>query len=140
MNAPRSDLLEPAEDEEMFTLDDGAKDAHSVADSLDLSLDVMFCYFQTQCFVNNTLCFQRSKALYTDMMAVFDKVILPTHASSHVQFLMFYLLSLKTNLVQWFLQYLWRKVTDPNVFHVIRQAAIGYIASLLSRAKYIPMR
>uniref|UniRef100_A0A1B6HMM0 RNA polymerase I-specific transcription initiation factor RRN3 n=2 Tax=Homalodisca liturata TaxID=320908 RepID=A0A1B6HMM0_9HEMI len=65
--------------------------------------------------------------------------MLPTHASHHVQFLYFYMLSFKNNLVFWFLQHLWSKVIDPNVFIVIRQAAIGYIASLLSRAKYIPL-
>lgn len=140
VNSPRSELNEDAEDTEVFTLEDANSMKHPIGHSLDLSLDLMFRYMYSHCHNNNGLCWQRTKALYADMITVFDTVILPTHASHHVQFLMFYLLSFKSNLVMWFLQYLWRKVIDPNVFHVIRKAAIGYIASLLSRAKYIPMR
>ncbi|XP_054257240.1 RNA polymerase I-specific transcription initiation factor RRN3 [Macrosteles quadrilineatus] len=141
VNSPRSDLEEKDEEEtQMFSLEDSASASNPIADALDLSLGVMFEYIHIQCHPDGkTICWQRTKALYTDILAVFDKVILPTHASHHVQFLIFFLLSFKNNLLLWFLQYLWRKVIDPNVFHVIRQAAIGYIASLLSRAKYVPI-
>jgi RNA polymerase I-specific transcription initiation factor RRN3 len=143
VNAPRSDLEErETEETPVFPLEDSASGMNNpVADALDLSLEVMYQYIFSQCHPDGkTICWQRTKALYTDILSVFDKVILPTHASHHVQFLVFYLLSFKNNLLQWFLQYLWRKVIDPNVFHVIRQAAIGYIASLLSRARYVPIR
>lgn len=38
-----------------------------------------------------------------------------------------------------FLTLLWEKVCNPNVPATIRTASIGYIASLLARAKYIPL-
>ncbi|KAG8265965.1 DNA independent RNA polymerase I transcription factor [Homalodisca vitripennis] len=137
VNAPRSELeVEESEDAEMFSMEEPG---HPVANSLDLSMEVMFRFVHSQCHNNGVLCWQRTKSMYRDMKEVFDKVMLPTHASHHVQFLYFYMLSFKNNLVFWFLQHLWSKVIDPNVFLVIRQAAIGYIASLLSRAKYIPL-
>jgi len=39
--------------------------------------------------INNT------KDLYRDLVSVFDKLILPTHASCHVQYFMFYICSFK---------------------------------------------
>lgn len=140
VNAPRAELEEESDTElEMFSMDQTLI-CHPVANALDLAMDIMYRFIHTQCHYSNDICWQRTKSLYTDLIAVFDKVILPTHGSHHVQFLVFYLLSFKNNLLFYFLQYLWKKVTDPNVFYVIRQAALGYIASLLSRAKYVPIR
>lgn len=39
--------------------------------------------------INNT------KDLYRDLVSVFDKLILPTHASCHIQYFMFYICSFK---------------------------------------------
>jgi len=36
---------------------------------------------------------EKTKALYRDLVCVFDKVVLPTHASCHVQYYIFYLCS-----------------------------------------------
>lgn len=38
---------------------------------------------------------ERTKDLYRELLSVFDKIILPTHASSHVQYILFYLCSFK---------------------------------------------
>lgn len=38
---------------------------------------------------------EQTKDLYRDLMSVFDKLVLPTHASSHVQFILFYLCSFR---------------------------------------------
>lgn len=38
---------------------------------------------------------ERTKELYKDLLSVFDKLILPTHASGHVQYTLFYLCSFK---------------------------------------------
>lgn len=38
---------------------------------------------------------ERTKELYRDLMSIFDKLVLPTHGSSHVQFILFYLCSFK---------------------------------------------
>ncbi len=38
---------------------------------------------------------ERTKELYRDLLSVFDKLILPTHASCHVQYTLFYLCSFR---------------------------------------------
>lgn len=38
---------------------------------------------------------ERTKELYRDLLSIFDKLILPTHASCHVQYILFYLCSFK---------------------------------------------
>ena len=38
---------------------------------------------------------ERTKELYKDLLSVFDKLILPTHASCHVQYTIFYLCSFR---------------------------------------------
>ena len=38
---------------------------------------------------------EKTKALYRDLLSVYDKLILPTHASYHVQYCVFYLCSFR---------------------------------------------
>lgn len=49
------------------------------------------------CFWFSLGCFdvERSKDVYRHLLCVFDKVVLPTHASCHVQYFMFYLCSFR---------------------------------------------
>ena len=37
----------------------------------------------------------RTKELFRHMLSIFDKLILPTHASCHVQYVLFYLCSFR---------------------------------------------
>ena len=46
-------------------------------------------------FLSDDLQWEATKTLYREMLLVFEKIILPTYASCHVQFIMFYLCSLK---------------------------------------------
>lgn len=101
-------------------------------------------------------------------MSVFDKLILPTHASCHVQFLLFYLCSFRLvsrqarasvcayrlavlcrhvtrspspaqGLAEAFLEHLWKLLQSPSQPAVLRHAAAGYIGSFLARAKFVPV-
>lgn len=45
--------------------------------------------------LSGTLHVERTKELYRDLLSVFDKLILPTHASCHVQYTLFYLCSFR---------------------------------------------
>ena len=38
---------------------------------------------------------EATKQIYRELLLVFEQIILPTHASCHVQFIMFYLCSIK---------------------------------------------
>lgn len=81
-----------------------------------------------------------TKKFYKELLTVFDKIILPTSGSIHVQYIMFYICSLKQELSDGFLDYLWKKVQNPNIAPAYRQIAAFYIGSFLARAKYISIR
>ncbi|XP_054713372.1 RNA polymerase I-specific transcription initiation factor RRN3-like [Uloborus diversus] len=110
-----------------------------VVHTLDVIIDCLFKYIRNTCFIEDleTLNWEATKKLYKELLTVFDKVILPTHGSCHVQYLMFYVCSLKQELHEGFLDFLWKKVQNPNISSEFRQIASFYIGSLLARAKYI---
>ncbi|XP_059168975.1 RNA polymerase I-specific transcription initiation factor RRN3-like [Physella acuta] len=110
-----------------------------MAGSLDAMMTLCFQYIKEECFVEDKLNWEVTKKLYREMLSVFDKFIFPTHASCHVQFLIFYICSFKEPLGEGFIDYLWKKVTDPTLQCIYRQTAACYIGSFLTRAKYISL-
>ncbi|KAM8779885.1 RNA polymerase I-specific transcription initiation factor RRN3 [Rhynchonycteris naso] len=112
---------------------------HPVAERLDILLSLLFSYVKDICYVDGKIDINKTKDLYRELIIIFDKLLLPTHASCHVQFFMFYLCSFKLGFAEAFLEHLWKKLQDPNNPAIIRQAAGNYIGSLLARAKFIPL-
>ncbi|NXI50057.1 RRN3 factor, partial [Chloroceryle aenea] len=113
--------------------------AHPLAERLDILMTILFTYIREVCYPDGKLDISNTKDLYRDLVSVFDKLILPTHASCHVQYFMFYICSFKLGLAEAFLDHLWKKLHDPNNPSVIRQTAGSYIGSFLARAKFIPV-
>ncbi|XP_037243181.1 RNA polymerase I-specific transcription initiation factor RRN3 isoform X1 [Falco rusticolus] len=113
--------------------------AHPLAERLDILMTILFSYIKDVCHVGGKLDINNTKDLYRDLVSVFDTLILPTHASCHVQYFMFYICSFKLGLAEAFLDHLWKKLHDPNNPSVIRQTAGSYIGSFLARAKFIPV-
>ncbi|XP_054614559.1 RNA polymerase I-specific transcription initiation factor RRN3 [Dunckerocampus dactyliophorus] len=113
--------------------------AHPVAERLDSLMTVLLAYIKDVCHVNGSVHVDRTKELYRDFLNVFDKLILPTHASSHIQYTLFYLCSFKLALAEAFLEHLWKILQNPSQPAVLRQAAAGYMGSFLARAKFIPV-
>lgn len=153
VNAPRDEILaaENDQDEDIFSMEvdkaqqkttDLNETKHPIAHTLDICLDKILNFFIAECYDSQTgeLNWLRTKNLYQTMIEVFDKVILPTYNSHHVQFAMFFLCSFKITLSEGFLTYLWKKVCNPSVPSIHRQSAVGYIASLLARSTFIPLR
>uniref|UniRef100_A0AAY4CBP5 RNA polymerase I-specific transcription initiation factor RRN3 n=1 Tax=Denticeps clupeoides TaxID=299321 RepID=A0AAY4CBP5_9TELE len=126
-------------DEIVFPLVAECVMAHPVAERLDMLMAVLLTYIKDMCYVNGSLELERTKALYRDLMYVFDKLVLPTHASSHVQYSVFYLCSIRLGLAEAFLDHLWKLLQGPSQPPVVRQAAAGYIGSFLARAKFLPV-
>lgn len=80
------------------------------------------------------------KKLYNDLKVVFSNLILRTHASSHVQFLLFYIISLRPGLLPFFADFLINnKFKDINTSVCIRKNAMAYIGSLLARGNHITL-
>lgn len=132
-------------EDDMFEMDElkteGQKMIHQEADRLDVMMEVLLKYMEKVCKGDKEkgIDWDATKNLYRDLLRVFDRIILPTHASCHIQFLMFFICQYHNGLVTGFLDYLWKKVCNPNTQSIFRQAAVAYIASMLARAKYIPL-
>ncbi|XP_062915161.1 RNA polymerase I-specific transcription initiation factor RRN3 [Mobula hypostoma] len=160
VNASRNDIEDAEEtaadngpssciEEGLFDMDEDEKTnlilpnsdvmAHPVAERLDILMCVLLAYIKDVCYVNGELMITRTKDLYRDLLVVFDKLVLPTHASCHVQFFMFYICSFKLGLAEAFLEHLWKMLQNPNNPAVMRQTAASYIGSFLARASYIPL-
>ncbi|XP_046628469.1 RNA polymerase I-specific transcription initiation factor RRN3 [Neodiprion virginianus] len=160
--APRSEIDECEDDEDMeesddaaqiiFALDEVQGDAiknekqkeirkmkHPVAHTLDVCMEQVLAYIYNCCHNQGILNWESLKSLYHDVLKMFEQIILPTHASQHVQFIMFYICSFKPTVSEAFVNWLWQKVSDPNVAPVIRQSSVSYIASLLARATFIQL-
>jgi RNA polymerase I-specific transcription initiation factor RRN3 len=154
VHAPKEEVLEHEEVEECFEMDIEEADAneestqvqnlgmkHPIGNNLDISMVQLFMYLHSECHDDDgQLDWERTKHLYRDLITVFDQVILSTHATHHVQFLLFYLCSFKVTLAETFVNFLWHKVVSPSVPSIIRQSAIMYLGSLLCRASYISIR
>ena len=63
---------------------------------------------------------ERTKELFRDLLSIFDKLILPTHASCHVQYILFYLCSFRVVSVRstlflngWDLEEEWTRGDGP---------------------------
>ncbi|CAK9818627.1 RNA polymerase I-specific transcription initiation factor RRN3 [Anthophora plagiata] len=110
---------------------------HPIAHKLDVCMELILKYIHNSCFLNGVLQIESLKSLYFDILQIFETVILPTHASQYVQYIIFYICSFKTAVVEAFIDWLWRKVSDPNTPSIIRQSAVAYIASLLVTTTFV---
>lgn len=147
-NAKQNQQAEERPEEGLFDMDEDmsadpscmlTEMAHPVAERLDTLMAVMMAYINDICHENGSLHVERTKELYKDLLSVFDKLILPTHALCHVQYTIFYLCSFRMALAEAFLDHLWKVLQNPSQPSVLRQAAAGYMGSFLARAKFIPV-
>lgn len=118
---------------------DGKPMLHPIAERLDTLMSVLLAFIKDMCHVNGTLDVEMAKGVYRDLVCIFDKLMLPTHASCHVQYCMFYLCSFRLGLAEAFLDHLWKLLQSPSQPPVLRQAAAGYMGSFLARAKFLPI-
>lgn len=112
---------------------------HKEAHKLDVLMEVTFKYIQNSCYKEGELDWEATKLLYRELLLIFETLILPTYASCHVQFIMFYMCSIKQPICDGFLDYLWKKVQNPIVQPVFRQISVCYMGSLLSRGLFVPI-
>lgn len=101
--------------------------------------ELKVCVFST-IFSTLTLFSILSAGVYQDTIKIFEKILLPTYNTHHVQFVMFLLCSFKLRIAEAFLNYLWKKVCTPRFAAVHRQSAVAYIASLLARGSFISLK
>ncbi|XP_011155853.1 RNA polymerase I-specific transcription initiation factor RRN3 [Solenopsis invicta] len=116
---------------------DKQKSVHPIARTMDFCIELFLKYMHEFCFTNDVLQIENMRLLYFDILCAFETAILPTHASQYVQYIMFYICSFRPIIAETFTNWLWHKVTDPNVAPVLRQTAVCYISSLQATASFV---
>jgi len=107
--------------------------------ALDLFMKVMFTYIQRETHVLEEFNHDKATPVVDIFMKIFSTHILPTFNIVHTQFLYLYLASLSPAICSRFLLENWRIFSNPNTPSVLRQTAMAYIASFLSRASFAPV-
>jgi RNA polymerase I-specific transcription initiation factor RRN3 len=120
---------------------------HLLAAKLDCMMLCLFEFIQKNCTEGSLVLMMEEKnenlkfnwdfckTIYKDILFCFDKYILTTYGSSHVQFIMFYICSFRSMLSEGFLDYLWKKFVSPNTCSVSKAICCYYIGSFLARYK-----
>ncbi|CAF1203005.1 unnamed protein product [Adineta steineri] len=148
VHASRQDILHSEryyiENELVFPLEQQQHDTnqmkHDQADKLDCLMYSIFEYITNISMKNGKFNYEQTKLLFKDLLNIFNKLFLPTHDSSHVQFLIFYICSFHTNFSDEFMNNCWKIFVSPTVSMTFRQAAICYLCSLMARANYISIK
>ena len=82
----------------------------------------------------------RREALFSTLLDIFDRTLLRTFKTRNTQFIIFYLCSLNPASSDHFIGVLvGRAVREPDAPAVTRVAAAGYLASFVSRAKFVDL-
>ena len=136
VNAPRDQIvsceIEDGSDNDDNNNNKEVKVKHPFADRLDVMMLRLFEFISDKCKnnANNELDWNECKLVYKDLLFIFDKYILSTYGSSHVQFLLFHICSYRINLSEGFLDYLWKKFSNPNTCPITRQLCTFYIGKI----------
>lgn len=127
------------EENEVFEMEtDSPIKKEGFVEKLDIVMETLLLFIHDICYSKNELSSHADEVL-NELIAIFDKVILPIHDSSHIQFLLFYICSFKKSFFETFITHLWKKVQNPSAPVILRQTSLSYIASFLARAKYLPL-
>eukprot|EP00090_Calanus_glacialis_P028909 TRINITY_DN4634_c0_g1_i1.p1 TRINITY_DN4634_c0_g1~~TRINITY_DN4634_c0_g1_i1.p1 ORF type:complete len:607 (-),score=189.84 TRINITY_DN4634_c0_g1_i1:118-1938(-) len=121
-----------ARDEEMRELDNQVL-------ALDLFMNLMFTYIHGETHVLEEYNHDKAVPVVDCFMKIFSTHVLPTFNIVHTQFLYLYLASLSPTICSRFLLENWRIFSNPNTPSILRQTAMAYIASFLSRASFAPV-
>ena len=80
-----------------------------------------------------------AQALFQTLWQSFETTILPTYQTKHVQYLLFYICSLEEALPSAFIERLLTKALSVGAPLLVRQTAVAYVGSYVSRANYVDM-
>jgi len=152
VSASKEDMLNAEEaseiDESMFDIfpmevDESVNEVqdmkHEAAHKMDVCLHRIYRYLYGECYDSDDMFnLKTATSIYREMLRIFDTILLPTHASTHVQFVMLYIVSFKDTLANAFVRYLWKKAMNPGLAPLIRRAAFSFLSGLLARANFIP--
>jgi len=102
--------------------------------SLDLLLKLMFTYIKENSHTDGVFDEVKAQPVADCLFQIYTTHLLPTYNIVHTQFLVFYLSNLSPGLTQRFLAHTWKMFSSPNSPSILRQTAMSYMASFLSRS------
>ncbi|XP_015190630.1 PREDICTED: RNA polymerase I-specific transcription initiation factor RRN3 [Polistes dominula] len=148
VNIPQPDVNDEdsamESDNEMLDIDENTnnenkniKPLHPLSHTLDVCMGQMIKFIDDTCYVEDKLNMEAFKKLYLDYLKIFEAIILPTYECRYVQFIMLYICSFKATVVEAFLDWLWKKTTNPNIPIILRHTSVSYIASLIAVASFV---
>jgi len=135
--------LEAALPDEVFG-DGGDQAAKPVKEEIDQKAQILDCHMMLCLeFLQRHLTLTKCKDIDKDKMVVtvmkiFDSAVLHTHKVRCVQFLWFYLSSLKPNYSEAFLSVLLQVAWNGREMVERKTLALSYIASFVARASFLP--
>ncbi|KRX89261.1 RNA polymerase I-specific transcription initiation factor RRN3, partial [Trichinella pseudospiralis] len=114
--------------------------AHQLLNKLDICLSDLLSFLQNECFFpDGSLNENRTDELFESLISVFIRSVLPLRSSSVVQFIWFYMCSLREKYYRQFVQLLWEFAVSASVSSPLRVNAASYLASFIARANFIPI-
>ena len=105
--------------------------------TLDLFMKLMFHYIHGETHIQEDYNHDKATPVVDCFMKIFSTHVLPTFNIVHTQFLYLYLSSLSPTICARFLLENWKTFCNPNTPSILRQTAMAYIASFLSRATFV---
>ncbi|KRZ89323.1 RNA polymerase I-specific transcription initiation factor RRN3 [Trichinella sp. T8] len=114
--------------------------AHQLLNKLDICLSDLLSFLQNECFFpDGNLNENRTDELFESLISVFIRSVLPLRSSSVVQFIWFYMCSLRKKYYRQFVQLLWECTVSASVSSPLRLNAASYLGSFIARASFIPI-
>lgn len=107
-----------------------------LADKLDALLLLFLSFLDSHLSKKDLEATRRMQGCLLD---IFERRLLSAHKSKFVQFVVFYFASKHTPFCYDFANRLLQKTLDAREASIIRQSAVMYLASFLSRAQYVPL-
>lgn len=135
--SPNSNLI-PMEDADEF-VDEIIKSYKKIAEEMEQShqvatLDVVLSYLISY------LSDAHENINFNSLLSIFEAEVLPIFNCNCVQFIFFYLINLKEEYLNAFLEFLWKKFLNINTPLVLRILCVGYIAGVLARSTKVDRR
>jgi len=105
--------------------------------SLDLLMKLMLTFIKENTHTKGEFDGVKAESVGECFIQIYISHLLPTHNIVHTQYLLFYLANLSSGLCARFLAATWRIFSSPNSASILRQTAMSYLASFLSRSNIV---
>jgi len=101
--------------------------------ALDLMIRAIIAFIDENTKTDDIYDEVKARPIVANLFSVFETHMLPAYKIVHTPFIYFHLVSQSPAVLNKFLLSLWKTFSNPNSPSILRQSAVSYISSLLSR-------